>query len=146
MSKSFSKLKKLFVPAKFIKAMEKLKKINPRKPQYLSAVPTSENESIYIRHLRMKERKNTEEWMLDNALRQVISRQDPDQQRRVTQLVEAFEIFTPEQKEKSNRAVTHVRAPGSKLAIPMIVEQVTLTSYRSTLTNCSSFTFSKFST
>ncbi|XP_021866006.2 calmodulin binding protein PICBP isoform X1 [Spinacia oleracea] len=123
MSKSFSKLRKLFVTAKFIKAMERLKKINPRKPQYLSAEPTSENESIYLRHLSMNERKNTEEWMLDNALRQVISRLDPDQQRRVTQLVEAFEIFTPEQKEKSNRAVTHVSAPGSKLAIPMMVEK-----------------------
>ncbi|XP_010672961.2 calmodulin binding protein PICBP isoform X2 [Beta vulgaris subsp. vulgaris] len=103
MSKSLSKLRKMFVTAKFIKAMERLKKINPRKPQYLSPEKASENERVHLRHLSMNERKNTEEWMLDNALRQVISKLDPDQQRRVAQLVEAFETVTPEMEEKSNR-------------------------------------------
>lgn len=121
MSKSLSKLRKMFVTAKFIKAMERMKKINPRRPQYLSADPASENEKVNLRHLSMNEKKNTEEWMLDNALRQVISRLDPDQQRRVAQLVEAFETVTPEQEEESSRhhPVKSVRAPGSKLAIPM---------------------------
>ncbi|KAL2923404.1 Calmodulin binding protein PICBP [Bienertia sinuspersici] len=125
MSKSLSKLRKMFVTAKFIKTMERLKKINPLKPQYLSAKPASENERVNLRHLSMNEKKNTEEWMLDNALRQVISRLDPDQQRRVAQLVEAFETVTPEQMEKSNKQypVKSVLAPGNKLAIPVIEEK-----------------------
>uniref|UniRef100_A0A803MJD7 Calmodulin-binding domain-containing protein n=1 Tax=Chenopodium quinoa TaxID=63459 RepID=A0A803MJD7_CHEQI len=125
MSKSFSRLKKLFMTAKFIKAMERLKKINPRKPQYLSAEPTSENERIYLRHLSMNETKNTEEWMLDNALRQVISRLDPDQQRRVARLVEAYETVTPELEVNTNRLypMTSVPAPGSKVANPLIDEE-----------------------
>lgn len=125
LSKSLSKLRKMFVTAKFIKTMERLKRINPRRPLYLSADPASENEKVNLRHLSITEKKNTEEWMLDNALRQVISRLDPDQQRRVAQLVEAYETVTPEQEEESSRHhhMKIVRAPGSKLAIPMKSEK-----------------------
>lgn len=98
-SKSFSKLKKAIVTAKFIKAMERLRKINPRKPRHLSAEVVSEEERVYLRHLSINERKNDEEWMLDYALRKVLSSLAPDQQRKVALLVEAFETVNPEQKD-----------------------------------------------
>ncbi|KAL9232615.1 hypothetical protein vseg_007706 [Gypsophila vaccaria] len=99
MSKSYNKLRKIFGTAKIIKAMERMKKIKPRQPRYLPVEPTSEEDKVYLRHLSRNERKNTEEWMLDYALRWAVSKLGPDQQRRVTQLVEAFETLTPEQRE-----------------------------------------------
>ncbi|CAO2831645.1 unnamed protein product [Amaranthus hypochondriacus] len=121
MSKSLSKLRKLFMTAKFIKAMEKLKKINAHTLQQLSAQTKIENERGYLRHLSMNEMRNSEEWMLDYALRQVISRLDPEQQKRVAQLVEAFERVAPGKKKdgSSCNPLTSMPAPGRKLAIPM---------------------------
>ncbi|KAH9621860.1 hypothetical protein KSS87_019601 [Heliosperma pusillum] len=99
MSESYIKLRKVFVTAKIIKAMERMKRISPKQPRYLPLEPTSEGEKVYLRHLSRNERTNTEEWMLDHALRWAISRLGPDQQRRVAQLVEAFETVSPQQGE-----------------------------------------------
>lgn len=99
MSKSLSKLKKAITTTRFIKAMERLTKNSPRKSQNPSSDTTSEEEKVYLRHRSMNGRKKGEEWMLDFALRQVISKMDPDQQRRVERLVEAFEKVHPGQKE-----------------------------------------------
>ena len=121
MSKSLSKLRKILMTAKFIKAMEKLKKINAHTLQHLAAETKIENERVYLRHLSMNEMRNSEEWMLDYALRQVISRLDPKQQKRVAQLVEAFERVAPGKNKNgsSSNPLTSMPAPSRKLAIPM---------------------------
>ncbi|KAK9671141.1 hypothetical protein RND81_12G009100 [Saponaria officinalis] len=126
MSKSYNKLRKIFVTAKIIEAMERMKRIRPGEPRYLPVEPTLEREKVYLRHLSMSERKNTEEWMLDYALRWAISRLGPDQQRRVAQLVEAFETVTPEQRGN----IRHNRMKGkpvttSDLATPAEPGQTT---------------------
>ncbi|KAE8688905.1 NAP57 isoform 1 [Hibiscus syriacus] len=54
-----------------------------------------EAEKIQLRHQTEKGRKNTEEWMLDHALRQVISTLAPSQKRKVAMLVQAFETVIP---------------------------------------------------
>ncbi|XP_074320523.1 uncharacterized protein LOC141657256 [Silene latifolia] len=113
MSESYIKLRKVFVTAKIIKAMERMKRISPKQPRYLPLEPTSEGEKVYLRHLSRNERTNTEEWMLDHALRWAISRLGPDQQRRVAQLVEAFETVTPQQIE----GIRHYPIKGKTTAI-----------------------------
>ena len=119
-SKSLSKLRKLIATAKFIKAMEKLRKIRPGRPQYLSSELTSEEERVYLRHLSMNGKKNVEEWMLDFALRKVISRLGLDEQRRVALLVEAFETLTPDNRERSIKCypVKGETVSGIELATP----------------------------
>ncbi|KAM6592497.1 calmodulin binding protein PICBP-like [Cannabis sativa] len=94
-SKSWSNLKKILVLKRFVKALEKVKKINPREPSYLPLQPDPEAEKVNLRRQTSEERKNAEEWMLDYALQKVISKLDPPQQRRVAMLVKAFETVLP---------------------------------------------------
>ena len=94
-SKSWSNLKKIIVLKRFTKALEKVKKINKREPRYLPLQPDPEAEKVNLRHQTAEERKNAEEWMLDYALQQVISKLAPPQQRRVAMLVKAFETVLP---------------------------------------------------
>ena len=61
-----------------------------RGPRYLPLEPDSEAEKVNLRHQDMEERKGTEEWMLDYALRQVVSKLTPARKRKVELLVEAF--------------------------------------------------------
>lgn len=95
-SKGFEKLRKMMIAAKFVNAVEKLRRINPRKPRFLSPEEMSKIERVQLRHLSMDGRRHSEEWMLDFALQQVISKLAPAQQRRVEMLVKAFERVTPE--------------------------------------------------
>ena len=97
-SRSFSKLRNLFITAKVMKAMERMRRISLREPRYLSPVAASEEERVNLRHQDINERRDAEEWMLDYALRKVISNLPPEQQRRVALLVEAFETISPDQK------------------------------------------------
>ena len=117
MSKSLSKLKRAIVTAKFIKAMERLRKINPQKTWHLLPEPATEEERVYLRHLSMDGRKNSEEWMLDYALRQVISKLAPDQQKRVALLVEAFETVNPEQKENGGKYYPLKEGPATRIRL-----------------------------
>lgn len=109
MPKSWSKLKSLILLKRFVKALEKVRNSNPRRPQYLSLNPDPEAEKVHLRHQTTDDRKNSEEWMLDNALQQVISKLAPSQKRKVALLVEAFEKILPlpeiETTQKSNAAV-----------------------------------------
>ncbi|KAG4936339.1 hypothetical protein AAZX31_18G144300 [Glycine max] len=69
MSTSWSNLKKVILLRRFIKSLEKVRKFNPRGPRYLPLEPDSEAEKVNLRHQDMEERKGTEEWMFDYALR-----------------------------------------------------------------------------
>ena len=96
--RSWSNLKKVILLRRFIKALEKVRKFNPRGPRYLSIEPDAEAEKVNLRHQDMAERKGTEEWMLDYALRQVVSKLTPARKRKVELLVEAFETVMPTMK------------------------------------------------
>ncbi|KAK7404413.1 hypothetical protein VNO78_05295 [Psophocarpus tetragonolobus] len=70
---------------------EEMRKINPRKPNFLPLVSEYEAEKVDLKHQMIDERKNAEEWMLDFALRQAVTRLAPAGERKVSLLVEAFE-------------------------------------------------------
>ncbi|XP_045798037.1 calmodulin binding protein PICBP [Trifolium pratense] len=91
LSRNWSNLKKVVLLRRFIKALEKVRKFNPREPRYLPLEADSEDEKVQLRHQDTAERKGTEEWMLDYALRQVVSKLTPARKRKVELLVEAFE-------------------------------------------------------
>lgn len=95
LSRNWSNLKKVVLLRRFIKALEKVRKFNPRGPRYLPLEPDSEDEKVRLRHQDTAERKGTEEWMLDYALRQVVSKLTPARKRKVELLVEAFETVVP---------------------------------------------------
>ncbi|XP_031274300.1 calmodulin binding protein PICBP-like, partial [Pistacia vera] len=94
-SKNWSNLKKVIILKRFVKALEKVRNFNPPKPQCLPVEPDSETEKVNLRHQTTEERKVAEEWMLDFALRQVISKLAPAQKRKVALLVQAFETVSP---------------------------------------------------
>lgn len=93
--RSWSNLRKVIMLRRFIKALEKVKKFNPRGPRYLSVEPDPEAEKVNLRHQDMEERRGSEEWMLDYALRQVVTKLTPARKRKVGLLVEAFETLMP---------------------------------------------------
>ncbi|KDP26216.1 hypothetical protein JCGZ_22462 [Jatropha curcas] len=93
--KSWSNLKKIIILKRFVKALEKVRNINPRKPRYLPVQPQPEAEKVHLRHQTTGERKNSAEWMLDYALQQVVSTLAPAQKTKVALLVQAFETVVP---------------------------------------------------
>ncbi|KAI4300851.1 hypothetical protein L6164_034181 [Bauhinia variegata] len=95
LSRNWSNLKKVILLRKFIKALENVRKFNPRGPKYLPLESDPEAEKIELRHQDMEERKGAEEWMLDYALRQVVAKLTPARKRKVELLVEAFETVIP---------------------------------------------------
>ncbi|KAA8517188.1 hypothetical protein F0562_017485 [Nyssa sinensis] len=97
---NWSYLKKFILLRRFIKELEKVRKFNPRKPRYLPLAPESEAEKVSLRHQMMEKKKNAEEWMLDYALRQVVSEMAPTQKRKVALLVKAFETVAPTSEEQ----------------------------------------------
>lgn len=94
-SKNWSNLKKVIILKRFVKVLEKVNKLNPRKLRILPIETDPEAEKVHLRHQAVEERKNADEWMLDYALRQVISTLAPAQKRKVALLVQAFETVTP---------------------------------------------------
>ncbi|XP_027355413.1 uncharacterized protein LOC113865206 [Abrus precatorius] len=70
---------------------EEMRKINPRKPNLLPMAPDPEPQKVDLKHQMIDERKNAEEWMLDFALRQTVTRLAPAGKKKVALLVEAFE-------------------------------------------------------
>ncbi|XVF07153.1 hypothetical protein REPUB_Repub06bG0114100 [Reevesia pubescens] len=93
--RNWSNLKKLILLRRFIKALEKVREFNPRGPRYLLLDPASESEKVLLRHQNMEDRKNAEEWMLDYALQQVVTKLTTERKKRVQLLVEAFETVIP---------------------------------------------------
>ncbi|TYH19675.1 hypothetical protein ES288_A05G370500v1 [Gossypium darwinii] len=83
---------------------EEKKKFNPREPNFLPVVPEPDAENVDLRHQPMDQRKNAEEWMLDHALQQVVTKLAPARKRKVALLVEAFETVQPRTK-----CETHLR-------------------------------------
>lgn len=74
---------------------EEPRDFNPRGPNFLPLEPEQDPETVDLRHQMMDDRKNSEEWMLDYALRQAVSKLAPARKRKVALLVEAFEAVTP---------------------------------------------------
>ncbi|XP_019448474.1 PREDICTED: uncharacterized protein LOC109351484 [Lupinus angustifolius] len=83
---------------------EEMRNIKPQKPNFLSLAPDQEPEKVKLKHQMMDERKNADEWMLDFALRQTITKLAPDRNTKVALLVEAFETVMSIPKRE-----THVR-------------------------------------
>ncbi|KAK4406321.1 Calmodulin binding protein PICBP [Sesamum angolense] len=74
---------------------EELGAFNPREPNFLPLEPDPEAEKVDLRHQELDGRKNAEEWMVDYALRQAVTKLAPARKRKVALLVEAFEKVMP---------------------------------------------------
>ncbi|WOK99082.1 hypothetical protein Cni_G07794 [Canna indica] len=72
-----------------------LKEFNPRSPNFLPVEPDPESEKVDLKHQMMDERRNTEEWMIDYALQQAVTKLGPARRQKVALLVEAFETVLP---------------------------------------------------
>ncbi|GFY92180.1 plant calmodulin-binding protein-like protein [Actinidia rufa] len=83
------------------KESEEAKKFNPQEPNYLPVEPDPEAEKVDLRHQMMDERRNSEEWMIDYALQQAVTKLAPARKRKVALLVEAFENVMPIPKYES---------------------------------------------
>ncbi|CAJ2679335.1 unnamed protein product [Trifolium pratense] len=96
-----------------MKDSEQMRKINPRKPNFLPFVPDAEPERVELKHQMMDDRKNAEEWMLDFSLRQAVTKLAPARKKKVALLVEAFEtvMSTPECEThtRNNSPLVHAR-------------------------------------
>ncbi|XP_009589706.1 uncharacterized protein [Nicotiana tomentosiformis] len=108
--KHWSNLKKWILLQRFVKELEKVRKINPRKPQHLQLNPDPEAEKVNLKPQTADERKRGEEWMLDYALQKAISQLAPTQQRKVELLIKAFETVVPPQGDNSQVAFPKLRA------------------------------------
>ncbi|KAI9115217.1 hypothetical protein K1719_013536 [Acacia pycnantha] len=78
-----------------VKDDEQLRQFNQRKPNFLPLVPNPEREKVILKHQIMDERKSAEQWMLDHALRQAVTKLAPVRKSKVKLLVEAFESVMP---------------------------------------------------
>ncbi|KAJ0978025.1 hypothetical protein J5N97_013499 [Dioscorea zingiberensis] len=74
---------------------EMMREFNPRSPKFLPCNPDPDSEKVDLRHQMIDERKNAEEWMIDYALRQAVTKLSPARKRKVALLVEAFEKVVP---------------------------------------------------
>ncbi|XWS56795.1 hypothetical protein CRYUN_Cryun09bG0116400 [Craigia yunnanensis] len=90
---------------------EESRKFNPREPNFLPVVPEPDAEKVDLRHQMMNERKNAEEWMLDHALQQAVTKLAPVRKRKVALLVEAFETVLP-----ITKCETHLSTPSTGFA------------------------------
>ncbi|XP_074574975.1 uncharacterized protein LOC141831504 [Curcuma longa] len=75
--------------------LEQLKGFDPRGPNFLPEEPDPESEKVDLRHQTMDERKNAEEWMIDYALQQTVTKLGSARRKKVALLVEAFETVIP---------------------------------------------------
>ncbi|KAM1469056.1 hypothetical protein ACFX15_039191 [Malus domestica] len=74
---------------------EEQRKFHPREPNYLPLVPDPEPEKVDLRHQIIDNKKNTDEWMLDYALQQAVTKLAPARKKKVALLVAAFETVMP---------------------------------------------------
>lgn len=75
--------------------VQEIREFNPRPPRFLPLEHDPEAEKVRLRTQLMDARKNTEEWMIDYALQQVVTKLAPARKRKVELLVEAFETIMP---------------------------------------------------
>lgn len=101
---NWSNLKKWILLQRFTKELEKVRKLNLRKPRQLQFETDSGAEKFSLRRQTADEKKRAEEWMLDYALQQVVSQLAPTQKRKVSLLVKAFETVVPPQEERNIQA------------------------------------------
>ncbi|KAL2478377.1 uncharacterized protein Fot_47391 [Forsythia ovata] len=87
------------------------RQFNPRAPNYLPVEPDPDAEKVDLKHQMIDDRKNSEEWMLDYALRQAVTKLAPARKRKVALLVEAFEKVLPSEPHlgHSSAALGHTR-------------------------------------
>ncbi|KAF5742430.1 hypothetical protein HS088_TW09G00478 [Tripterygium wilfordii] len=78
-----------------IEDTEEQKKFNPREPNFLPEVPEPEGEKVDLRHQMMDDRRNAEDYLLDYALQQAVTKLAPARKKKVALLVEAFETVKP---------------------------------------------------
>lgn len=83
--------------------VEEMRKINPRKPNFLPLVFDREPEKVELKHQMMDDRKNAEEWMLDFSLRKAVTKLAPARKKKVALLVEAFETVMSTSKCETHR-------------------------------------------
>ncbi|GAA0155804.1 hypothetical protein LIER_13447 [Lithospermum erythrorhizon] len=76
---------------------------NPRAPNFLPVEPGQDAEKVDLRHLTMDEKRNADEWMVDYALQQALTKLAPARKREVALLVKAFETVTPIPNESRER-------------------------------------------
>ncbi|KAJ0582612.1 putative calcium/calmodulin-dependent protein kinase [Helianthus annuus] len=95
-------VKKVILMRRFITELEKAKKtLDPDKRRHVPLVPEPEPEpepeaeTVSLRSQTSVEKKNSNEWMLDYALQQVVAELAPTQKRKVALLVKSFEMITP---------------------------------------------------
>lgn len=83
---------------KLVQDGDELGDFNPRAPNFLPLEADPEAQKVDLKHQDLDERKNAEEWMVDYALRQVVTKLGPARKRKVSLLVEAFEKVMPASK------------------------------------------------
>ncbi|KAL4571725.1 hypothetical protein LXL04_018490 [Taraxacum kok-saghyz] len=86
---------KLILLRRFLTELEKLKTFDPNKRKFLPFTPESEAETVSLRPQTVREKKTSDDWMLDYALQHVVSELSPTQKRKVALLVKAFESVAP---------------------------------------------------
>ncbi|KVI03476.1 Calmodulin-binding domain, plant, partial [Cynara cardunculus var. scolymus] len=94
-SKNWSKLKKLILLKRSIKALEGFRKLKPQTPERKILINETEEERVELRRQMMDERKKAEQWMLDYAVQHIVTKLTPARKKRVSMLVEAFEAVVP---------------------------------------------------
>lgn len=94
-SKNWSKLKKLILLKRSIKALEGFRKLKLQTPQPEILKSNREEEKVDLRSQMMDERKKAEQWMLDYAVQHIVTKLTPARKKRVSMLVEAFEAVVP---------------------------------------------------
>ncbi|XP_019084532.1 PREDICTED: uncharacterized protein LOC104709950 isoform X2 [Camelina sativa] len=90
----WSNLKKAILLRRFVKALENVRKFNPREPRFLPPNPEVEAEKVNLRHQGTQNKRNGDEWMVDNALQGVVSKLTPARKLKVQLLVQAFETLS----------------------------------------------------
>ncbi|KAG2262495.1 hypothetical protein Bca52824_069574 [Brassica carinata] len=92
--RSWNSVRKVILLKRFVKSLEKVHVFNPRKLRNLPVdSELEEAENVLLRHRSTMEgiRTDGEEWMLDYAMRQAISRLAPIERKKVELLVQAFD-------------------------------------------------------
>ncbi|CAN7069766.1 unnamed protein product [Brassica rapa subsp. trilocularis] len=90
----WSSVKKAMQLRKFVKALENVRKFNPREPRFLPLDPGVEAEKVNLRHQETRNKRNGDEWMVDNSLQEVVSKLTPARRDKVKLLVQAFESLS----------------------------------------------------
>lgn len=99
---------------RFSERTEDLRDFNPKEPNYLPLPPDPDAERVDLKHQMIDDRKNSEEWMLDYALRQTVTKLAPARKRKVALLVEAFEKVMPTSKYETHLQGTSASLPHAR--------------------------------